>query len=145
MLISARYLVNSFHVTVRAPPEIPCMICSNLPTEDGVFSTSRVCRHWRSALILSPSLWTQFSCYHDLRTTVGLERCKSMPIQLKYDTQSSTVAPENVLLRGNKVTSLTVHRGVDQMPLLHQLFIHSGPSVERLDMQFKNWGVRGSR
>jgi len=44
VFIRARYLVNSFHVTVRVPPEILVMVCSFLPTED-VFFASQVCHH----------------------------------------------------------------------------------------------------
>ena len=132
MLVHAKYLVNSFHVTVRVPPEILTKICTHLATEEDIFSASQVCNHWRSVLTSSPSLWTQFSCRHVPRTIVSLERCKSMPIRLKFAPRSSTVALESVLLRGNKITSLAVQPYVNPVPLLHQLFMHSRPTVEQL-------------
>ena len=132
MLIHTRYLVNSFQVTVRVPPEILTKICSHLSTEEDVFSASQVCRHWRGVLISSPSLWTRFSCRHVRRTISSLERCKSVSIQLKFDPQSSIVALEHVLLRGNKIASLTIHHDVDRMPPLHRLSALSTPSLERL-------------
>ena len=141
MLVHARYLVNSFHVTLRVPSEILIAICSHLTTDEDVFSASQVCNHWRLVLTSSPSLWTRFSCRHDLRTIVSLERCKSIPIRLKFGPQSSIVALENVLLRENKVTSLAIHRYVGQMPTLHQLFVHSRPSVEQLHMFTEKWAA----
>ena len=57
-----------------------------------------------------------------------------MPLRLKLGPRSSSVALENVLLRGNKIASLTVHRYVGRMSPLDQLFIHSRPSLERLQM-----------
>ena len=58
VLVHAKYLVNSFHVTVRVPPEILTTICSHPTTGEDVFSACRICNHWRSVLTSSPSLWT---------------------------------------------------------------------------------------
>jgi len=120
------------------------MICSHLTTEDDVFSASQVCHHWRRVLISPPSLWTRLSCHRVSRTIVSLERCKSMPIQLEFDQQSSNVALESVILCKNKISSLAVHPRFDTIPLLRPLFVLSGPSVERLhvysDTQ-KSWGA----
>ena len=127
-----RHLVNSFHVTVRIPPEILTMICSYLATEEDAFSAAQVCHHWRGVLVSSPSLWTRFPCRHVPRTIISLERCKSMPIQLDFHRESSSVALEKVLLHGDRIASLTIHHRLDQIPLLHQLFTSSRPSVEQL-------------
>jgi hypothetical protein len=141
VLVHAKYLVNSFHVTVRVPPEILTVICSYLPTEIDVFSASQVCRYWHGVLISSPSLWTRFPCRHVPRTIASLERCNSIPIQLKFDKQSSIAALENVLLRGKKVASLTVHRDADRMPPLHSFFGLAISSLERLHIY--SGGARG--
>jgi len=127
--------VNSFHVTVRAPPEVLNMVCSYLNTEEDIFSASQVCRHWRGVLVSSPSLWTQFSCDRVSRTVVGLGRCKSMPIQLEVRQKSSSVALEKVLLRGNKIATLTIDHCLDKIPLLRELFTSSRPSVERMHIR----------
>ena len=140
MFVHAKYLVNSFHVTVRVPPEILTTICSHLTTEEDVFSVSQVCNHWRSVLTSSLSLWTQFSCRHDLRTIVSLERCKSIPIRLKFGPQSSDVALANIILHGNKIASLNVHRHAGRMPPLHQLFVRSRPTVEQLHI-YDRWAT----
>ena len=132
MLLHARYLVNSFHVTVRVPSEILSMIYSHLPAEEDVFSASQVCRHWRGVLISSPYLWTKFPCRHTFRTIISLERCKSMPIQLKFNQQSSIEVLEYILLRQNKLVSLTVHRYAYRRPPMHRLLALSVPSLERL-------------
>ena len=124
--------MNSFHVTVRAPPEILNMACSYLTTEEDAFSASQVCRHWRGVLISSSSLWTRFPCHRLSRTIAGLGRCKSMPIQLSFNLESRLVALEKVLLHGNKITSLTIHHHLNQIPSLHRLFVSSGPFVEKL-------------
>jgi len=108
------------------------MVCSHLTTEEDVFSASQVCNHWRAVLVSSPSLWTRFSCHHPSRTIAGLERCKRLPIQLKFDRQLSNVALEAVLLRENKISSLAIHRSTDRIPSFHQLLVSSRPSVERL-------------
>lgn len=143
MLVRARYLVNSFHVTVRVPPEILNTVCSYLTTEEDIFSASQVCRHWRGVLISSPSLWTQLPCDRVSRTIVGLERCKSMPIQLEFCRDSSSVALEKVLLQGNKITSLTIYHHLARIPLLHELFTSSRPFVEQLYIRCQKrsgWG-----
>ena len=132
MLVHARYIVNSFNVTLRIPPEILNMICSHLTTEEDVFSASQVCRHWRGVLISSPALWIRFPCRGIPRTIISLERCESMPVHLGFYQRSSNVALEKVLLHGNKITSLTIRYRLDRIPLLHQLFVFSRPSVERL-------------
>ena len=132
LLARAKYLVNSFGAAVRAPPEILIMICSYLGTEEGVFSASQVCHHWREAIIPSPPLWSRFSCRSVSRTVVGLERCKSTPVQLGFSRQLSNVALEKVLLHGNKVTSLDLRLRFDRFSGLGQLFQFSRPSVERL-------------
>ena len=145
VLVNARYLVNSFHVTVRAPPELLGMTCSYLTSEDDMFSASQVCRHWRAVLISSPSLWTRFPCRRVSRTIVALERCKSFPIQIEFSQQSSSVALENVLLRGAKIASLTVDNSLDLIPQLHQLFIPSGPFVEQLHILCEDQSMQESR
>ena len=124
--------MNLFHITVRVPPEILYMICSYLTTEEDMFSASQVCRHWRGALISSPPLWTQLPCRRVSRTITSLERCKSMPIQLELDLQSSKVAMESVLLCKNKISSLSIHYAFDEMQSLPRLLTVSRPSVERL-------------
>ena len=123
--------MNSFRVMVRAPPEILCTIASYL-TEEDIFSASQVCHHWHSALISSSSLWTQISCHQVFRTVTSLERCKSLPIHLRLESQFSTVALNDVLLHGNKLASLTMRCDPDRIPLLHKLLASSGPSMERL-------------
>ena len=131
MVIQAKSLVNSFNITIRVPPEILDMACSYLITEEDVLSASQVCRHWRWVLISSPSLWTQFSCHYPTPTIISLERCKSMPIQLKFGRHSSIAAVEEVILHGNEITSLIVDN-ICQTPVLHRLFRFSRPSLEQL-------------
>ena len=135
MLVRARYLVNTFHITVRVPPEVLSMVCSHLAAEEDVFSASQVCRHWREVLISSPPLWTHFPCRSVPRTILSLERCKSMPVRLGFDRPSLNVALEKVLLHGNKIISLTLNHRLDQIPSLHQLFMFSRQSVERLHLR----------
>jgi len=132
VLIHARYLVNSFHCTVRIPPEILTTVCSYLSIEEDVFSASQVCRYWREVLISSPSLWTRFPCRSISRTITSLERCGSVPIQLEFDPESSIEALRNVLLHGNEINSLTINHDIDWMPPLHNMFTPPIPSAERL-------------
>ena len=108
------------------------MICSHLPAEGDVFSASQVCRRWRGVLISSPSLWTKFPCRHTFRTSISLERCKSMPIQLTFDQQSSIEVLEYILLRQNGLVSLTIRCYAYRRPPLHRLLALSVPSLERL-------------
>ena len=137
--------MNSFRIAVRVPPEILNMICSHLATED-ILLASQVCHHWRAALISSPSLWTEFPCRHVPWTIVGLERCKSMPIQLVVDQELSSVALEKVLIHGNKIVSLTIRHRLDEFPLSNQLFTFSRRSLERLHICSKKvceWESQG--
>lgn len=143
LLIHARYLMNSFHVTVRIPPEILNMVCSYLTTEDDAFSASQVCHHWRGVLTSSPPLWTRHPCHHVSRTIASLERCKFMPIQLEFDQRSSNAALESLILSENKVSSLAIHHGFDGMQSLPRLLSVFGPSVERLHIYSNN--LRGWR
>ena len=55
-----------------------------------------------------------------------------MPIQLKFDQQPSIEVLEYILLRQNKLTSLTVRRDAYRGPPLHRLLALSIPSLERL-------------
>ena len=115
------------------------MICSHLNTEEDIYSASQVCNHWRSVLISSPPLWIQSPCRRVPRTIASLERCKSLPIRLMLASQSSIIALKKVLLRGNKVISLAVHPYLHPMPLSHQLFTHSRPTVEQLHVFADRW------
>ena len=135
--------MNSFHITVRIPPEILNMVCSHLTNEDDAFSMSQVCHHWRGVLISSPSLWTRLPCHRVSRTIVSLERCKYMPIQLEFDRQSSDAALESVLLCENKISSLAVHHSFDGMKSLPRLLSFCRQSVERLHIYSNN--LRGWR
>jgi len=108
------------------------MICSYLATEEDTFSASQVCSHWRSVLISSPSLWTRHPCHHVSRTIASLERCKSMPIRLEFDQQSSNIALESVILSENNISSLAIHLRYDTIPPLHQLLMFARRSVEQL-------------
>jgi len=131
MLIHVRCLVKSLHVATRVPPEILGMISSYL-TEEDLFSTSRVCHHWRSALISSPSLWTRVSCDRVSRTIISLERSKSLPIQLRLKPLFPTAALGNVLVQGREISSLTITCKPHRIPLLRQLFMLSKPSMKQL-------------
>ena len=103
MLVHTRYLVNSFNITVRMPPEILTMVYSHLSTEWDVFPASQVCHHWREVLMSSPSLWTQLPCCRVSRTITSLERCKSTPIQVDFNLEkSSNAALEKVVLHGKR-------------------------------------------
>ena len=132
MLAYTRYLVNSFHITARIPPDILTMICSHLSTEGDAFSVSQVCRYWREVLILSPSLWIRIPCRRVSRTIASLERCKSVPIQLRFDSDSSTVALENVISHGGKMASLTINDDSNRAAPLNTLFASPMPSLKQL-------------
>ena len=135
--------MNSLHVTTRVPLEIFSMICSNLIAEEDIFSASQVCHHWRGALIASPSLWTHLPCRDVTRTILSLERCKYLPVRLGFYRQSLDVALEEVLLHGNKITTLTIHQPLDRIPSLHRLLMFSRPFVERLHIRCEKktgWG-----
>ena len=130
--IHARALVNSFHITIRTPPEILCTISSHL-TEQDLFSASQVCRHWREALISSACLWSRISCNNGPRRVItNFKRCGSLPIQLRLEPPFPGAVLEDILLHGNRITSLTVNHVPRQISQLNQLFAFSRPSVERL-------------
>ena len=144
MLVHARSIVNSFHITVRTPPEMFSMVASYL-TEEDLFSASQVCQLWRSVLTSLPSLWTRFSCRRVPRTTASLKRCGSLPIHLRLDPPFSNAALEDVLLHGNEINSLTVNHRPNKVPHFPQLLKFSRPSVQRLHVYaggFWGWGAR---
>ena len=132
MLIRARSLVNSFHTTIRTPPEILCTISSYF-TEEDLFSASQVCRHWRSVLVSSASLWTRISYNRRPgRAIASFARCGSLPIQLLLEPPFPSAFLEGVLLHGNKIISLTVDHKPFWISQLQSLLTFSRPSVERL-------------
>ena len=119
------------------------MLSSHL-TEEDLFSASQVCHYWRSALTSSPTLWTQDSCDRVRRAIVSLDRCGSLPIRLQFKPPFSHVAQQNmvledVLLRKSKIVSLTVNHRPNIIPQLHQLLMHSRPSVEQLYIHAENF------
>lgn len=118
------------------------MISSYLGKDD-LFSASQVCQHWRSVLTSFASQWTRIPCRNIPRTISSLERCGSLPIQLRLDHPFSNEALETVLLHGNEIVSLTVDQHPKQLPQLQQLFTFSRPSVERLHVY--NDHTRGRR
>ena len=133
MLVRAKSLVNSFHVTVRTPPEVLGMICSHL-TEEGLFSASQVCQYWRTALISTPSLWSRVSCGRQppARTTASLQRSGPLPIRLQIKPPFPAAALEDVQACKNKIVSLTIHHKYTKGFPLHQLLPPSMPHLERL-------------
>ena len=131
MLTRAKTFVNSLRTIGRAPPEILTMISAYLDEED-LFSASQVCKYLRSTLISFPSLWTQISCSRVARTNISLERCGSLPIQLRLELASSSDALEDVLLHGNNIVSLTVQLPTKKTLPLHKLLASSIPHLERL-------------
>ena len=135
VLVRARSLVNSFNVTVRSPSVVLGMVSSYL-TEGDLFSLSHVCQHWRSVLISFASPWTQISCRGVPRTISSLERCGSLPIQLRLEQPYSNAALEDVLLRENNIVSLTVEHRLDKAPPSHQLLMSSRPYLERLHLYY---------
>ena len=132
MFVHTKYLVNSFHTTVRMPPEILAVICSYLSTERDAISVSQVCRHWREVLTSFPPLWTHFTCSRVFRTLAGLERCKSLPIRIEFEADSSIGALESVILHGNEIISLTINHDYYWMPPLHKLFPSPMAYLEQL-------------
>ena len=109
-------------------------------TEDDLFSASQVCQRWRSILISSASTWTRISCNNRPRVTACLERCGSLPIQLRLQPPFPGEALEEVLLHGNKVFSSNLSHDVNQTSKLQQLFAYSRPSVERLLLHSSDYG-----
>ena len=131
LLMLARSLVNSFRIALRIPPEVLEMISSYL-TEEDLFSASRACRHWRSVLISSPSLWTRVSCRRVPQTITSLERSGTLPIQLRLEPGFLDAALEYLLLHENRIVSLTVNHECDEVPRARQLLISCKPHLERL-------------
>ena len=107
------------------------MISTYLDEKD-LFSASQVCKYLRSTLISFSSLWNQISCRHVTRTIASLERRGSLSIQLRLELPFSSVALKEVLLRGNKIVSLTVEHQTKKALPFHQLLVSSIPHLERL-------------
>ena len=71
----------------------------------------------------------------------SLERCRSLPIQLRVERPFSDVVLDDILLHGKKVVSLTVNHRPYEVPRLHQLLTSSGPHLERLHICVQSlWG-----
>ena len=135
--------MNSFHITLRTPPEILGAISSYL-TEEDLFSASQVCQRWRSVLTSSASLWTRISYKRGPsgRPTASLERCGPLPIQLRLEPPFQSAILEDVLPHGNKVLSLTANHSPSWISQLQPLFAFSRPSVERLLLYSDDlWGT----
>ena len=74
----------------------------------------------------------------------SLERCGSVPIQLRVEPQFSNEILERVLLHGNVIASLTVDHHPEQLSQLQRLFALSSSSVERLHVYSEQSTVRGT-
>ena len=74
----------------RLPPEILSRILECRTAERVLVIATHVCRHWRCALISSPSLWTSFESKssHPDRALTYLTRSKSVPIDTRADLDS---------------------------------------------------------
>ena len=71
-----------------------------------------------------------------------------MPIQLLLEPPFANRALDNVLLRGNEITWLTVDHHPDHLSQLQQLFTSSRPTVERLHVYsdyFRGWTTEAQK
>jgi len=106
--------------------------------ERDLVAATQVCRHWRSTLTSSPSLWTcfQFQSSHDLdRTLTYLKRSKSAPIDVSIDTDSAENldALEYLAPHIARTRSLDIRASHD----IHSaslLFCNPAPLLQRLEI-----------
>ena len=123
----------------RLPPEILSNVLEHRTGEQDLVAATHVCRHWRSVLISSPSLWNCFRLHssYDLdRTLTYLERSKSAPIDISISADSPRdldvldhLAPQIARTR-----SLIIRVSHD----IHAVFLllcNSAPSLQHLEIR----------
>ena len=80
---------NTFKPVNRLPLEILSNVLEQRASNRDLITATHVCRHWRSTLTSTPSLWTNLQFReptHDVdRALTYLKRSKSVPIDIEMD------------------------------------------------------------
>ncbi|KAF9792126.1 hypothetical protein BJ322DRAFT_15011 [Thelephora terrestris] len=75
-------LINSFSPVNRLPPEVFTTILAHRWPGRDLISSTHVCRHWRTALLSSASLWAELRCAGEEQTFCFLQRAKTAPLHV---------------------------------------------------------------
>ena len=71
--------------TNHLPPELLVEITTFIPDQSTIFRLATVCRHWHDALTEAAILWISVDCRSESRTSILLQRSKSVPIDVTVD------------------------------------------------------------
>lgn len=93
--------MNTFPKVNHLPPEVLALIPSFLTSHKDLVYTTHVCRHWRSAIITSPPLWSSLDNYAMHRDLVAtyMDRCGGTPLDVTFSSESD----KNTLFLGRIV------------------------------------------
>ncbi|KAF9647446.1 hypothetical protein BDM02DRAFT_2677861 [Thelephora ganbajun] len=90
----------------RLPPKVFARILAFRTLERTLVTATHVCRHWRSAILSVPTLWTNIPCRDLDRTLTYLERSKDALIDVHATSPSSSFPMCDILSRHIERTRL---------------------------------------
>ena len=90
----------------RLPPKVLAKILAFRTFERTLVIATHICRHWRSAILSVPTLWTNIPCCDLDRTLTYLERSKGALINVHATSPSSNFQMRDILNRHIERTRL---------------------------------------
>ena len=76
-------IVNPLQPANRLPPELLAEVLQYRGDDKELIAATHVCSYWRSCLLSTPPLWTNFRFKSFDRTRTYLARCKSAPVSIR--------------------------------------------------------------
>lgn len=123
----------------RLPPELLVAITTFITDQSTIFRLATVCRHWHDALTEAATLWTSIDCRSESRTSILLQRSRSIPICVTVDC--TRYAPEAVSLVANhthRMRSIDVTLSPRALEAFRPLLYGLAPILRTVRMQASN-------
>ena len=111
-LSTIHFSMNTFPKINRLPPEVLALIPSFLTAYKDLVYTTHVCRHWRSTIIASPSLWSSpdnDAMHRDL-VAVYMDRCGDTPLDVAFgsDFDKNTLFLDKIVLHSSHIRKIRI-------------------------------------
>jgi len=120
----------------RLPPELLVAITTFITDQSKIFRLATVCRHWHDVLTGAATLWISIDCRSESRTSILLQRSRSIPIGVTVDC--TRYAPEAVSLVANhthRMKSIDITLSPRALEDFHSLLSGFAPILRTVRMQ----------